>query len=198
MIENCIFLNFLFANLYLLSGKQVKLKRAKDYILILGTVMEPVLNEEPVLNDSLDDFIALSQAANLDIGQNLEDSDLEEDGGDLGQDNQDSFDDLMSQVDDNDYMRMGQPSAKLKVNNWLSKVEKPSNEQNVQIRNANQNNFEVRKFQMVRNPEDSGATQNRRNSEAQQRQDYIFTLLSREQDLEQQRIDMYRRKHNRQ
>ena len=77
--------------------------------------MEPVLNEEPVLNDSLDDFIALSQAANLDIGQNLEDSDLEEDGGDLGQDNQDSFDELMSQVDDNDYLRMGQPSAKLKV-----------------------------------------------------------------------------------
>ena len=176
----------------------MKLKWAKDYILILGTVMEPVLNEEPVLNDSLDDFIALSQAANLDIGQNLEDSDLEEDGGDLGQDNQDSFDDLMSQVDDNDYMRMGQPSAKLKVNNWLSKVEKPSNEQNVQIRNANQNNFEVRKFQMVRNPEDSGAPQNRRKSEAQQRQDYIFTLFSREQDLEQQRIDMYRRKHNRQ
>ena len=176
----------------------MKLKWAKDYILILGTVMEPVLNEEPVLNDSLDDFIALSQAANLDIGQNLEDSDLEEDGEDLGQDNQDSFDDLMSQVDDNDYMRMGQPSAKLKVNNWLSKVEKPSNEQNVQIRNANQNNFEVRKFQMVRNPEDSGAPQNRRKSEAQQRQDYIFTLFSREQDLEQQRIDMYRRKHNRQ
>ena len=84
--------------------------------------MEPVLNEEPVFNDSLDDFIALSQAANLDIGQNLEDSDLEEDGedgGDLGQDNQDSFDDLMSQLDDNDYLRMGQPSAK-------SKVEKPS------------------------------------------------------------------------
>ena len=153
---------------------------------------------KPVLNDSLDEFIALSQAANLDIGQNLEDSDLEEDGEDLGQDNQDSFDDLMSQVDDNDYMRMGQPSAKLKVNNWLSKVEKPSNEQNVQIRNANQNNFEVRKFQMVRNPEDSGAPQNRRKSEAQQRQDYIFTLFSREQDLEQQRIDMYRRKHNRQ
>ena len=176
----------------------MKLKWAKDYILILGTVMEPVLNEEPVLNDSLDDFIALSQAANLDIGQNLEDSDLEEDGGDLGQDNQDSFDDLMSQVDDNDYMRMGQPSAKLKVNNWLSKVEKPSNEQNVQIRNANQNNFEVRKFQMVRNPEDSGAPQNRRKSEAQQRQDYIFTLFSREQDLEQQRINMYRSKQNRQ
>ena len=97
----------------------MKLKWAKDYILILGTVMEPVLNEEPVLNDSLDDFIALSQAANLDIGQNLEDSDLEEDGGDLGQDNQDSFDELMSQVDDNDYLRMVQPSAK-------SKVEKPS------------------------------------------------------------------------
>ena len=174
----------------------MKLKWAKDYILILGTVMEPVLNEEPVLNDSLDDFIALSQAANLDIGQNLEDSDLEEDGGDLGQDNQDSFDDLMSQVDDNDYMRMGQPSAKLKVNNWLSKVEKPSNEQNVQIRNAN--NFEVGKFQMVRNQENSGTGQNRRKSEAQQRQDYIFTLFSREQDLEQQRIDMYRRKHNRQ
>ena len=178
----------------------MKLKWAKDYILILGTVMKPVLN------DSLDEFIALSQAANLDIGQNLEDSDLEEDGedGDLGQDNQDSFDDLMSQVDDNDYLRMGQPSgscqpsAKSKVNNWLSKVEKPSNEQNVQIRNANQNNFEVRKFQMVRNPEDSGAPQNRRKSEAQQRQDYIFTLFSREQDLEQQRINMYRSKHNRQ
>ena len=164
--------------------------------------MEPVLNEEPVFNDSLDDFIALSQAANLDIGQNLEDSDLEEDGedgGDLGQDNQDSFDDLMSQLDDNDYLRMGQkPSAKSKVNNWLSKVEKPSNEQNVQIRNANQNNSEVRKFQMVRNRNDSGAQQNRRKSEAQQRQDYIFTLFSREQDLEQQRINMYRSRQNRQ
>ena len=149
------------------------------------------------MNDSLDEFIAQSQAANLDIGQNLEDSDLEEDGedGDLGQDNQDSFDDLMSQVDDNEYLRMGQPSAKLKVNNWLSKVEKPCKEQNVQVRNANKNNFEVGKFQMV-NRETSGAPQNRRKSEAQQRQDYIFTLFSREQDLEQQRIDMYRRKHN--
>ena len=152
------------------------------------------------MNDSLDEFIALSQAANLDIGQNLEDSDLEEDGedGDLGQDNQDSFDDLMSQVDDNDYLRMGQPSAKLKVNNWLSKVEKPSKEQNVQIRNANKNNFEVGKFQTVRNRENSGAPQNRMKSEAQQRQDYIFTLFSREQDLEQQRINMYRSKQNRQ
>ena len=155
---------------------------------------------KPVLNDSLDEFIALSQAANLDIGQNLEDSDLEEDGedgGDLGQDNHDSFDDLMSQVDDNDYLRMGQPSAKLKVNNWLSKVEKPSNEQNVQIRNANKNNIEVGKFQMVRNRENSGAAQNHK-SEALQRQDYIFTLFSREQDLEQQRINMYRSKQNRQ
>ena len=159
--------------------------------------MEPVLNEEPVLNDSLDEFIAQSQAANLDIGQNLEDSDLEEDGedGDLGQDNHDSFDDLMSQVDDNEYLRMGQPSAKLKVNNWLSKVEKPSKEQNVQIRNANKNNFEVGKFQMVRNRENSGVP-NQRKSEAQQRQDYIFTLFSREQDLEQQRINMYRSKQN--
>ena len=154
------------------------------------------------MNDSLDEFIAQSQAANLDIGQNLEDSDLEEDG-DLGQDNQDSFDDLMSQVDENDYLRMGQPSgsrqpsAKSKVNNWLSKVEKPSNEQNVQIRNANKNNFEVGKFQMV-NRENSGAPQNRTKSEAQQRQDYIFTLFSREQDLEQQRINMYRSKQNRQ
>ena len=160
---------------------------------------------KPVLNDSLDEFIALSQAANLDIGQNLEDSDLEEDGedgGDLGQDNHDSFDDLMSQVDDNDYLRMGQPSgsrqpsAKSKVNNWLSKVEEPRNEQNVQIRNAN--NFEVRKFQMERNQENFGAPQNHRKSEAQQRQDYIFTLFSREQDLEQQRINMYRSKQNRQ
>ena len=106
---------------------------------------------KPVLNDSLDEFIALSQAANLDIGQNLEESDLEEDG-DFGQDNHDSFDDLMSQVDDNDYLRMGQPSgsrqpsAKSKVNNWLSKVEEPRNEQNVQIRNANKNNFEVARF----------------------------------------------------
>ena len=153
------------------------------------------------MNDSLDEFIAQSQAANLDIGQNLEDSDLEEDGedgGDLGQDNQDSFDDLMSQVDDNEYLRMGQPSAKLKVNNWLSNVEKPSKEQNVQIRNANKNNFEVGKFQMVRNRENSGAPQNRTKSEAQQRQDYIFTLFSREQDLEQQRINMYRSKQNRQ
>ena len=152
------------------------------------------------MNDSLDEFIALSQAANLDIGQNLEDSDLEEDGedGDLGQGNEDSFDDLMSQVDDNDYLRMGQPSAKSKVNNWLSKVEKPSKEQNVQIRNANKNNFEVGKFQMVRNRETSGTSQNRMKSEAQQRQDYIFTLFSREQDLEQQRINMYRSKQNRQ
>ena len=167
-------------------------KCTNNYILILGTVMEPVLN------DSLDDFIALSQAANLDIGQNLEDSDLEEDTEDLGQDNEDSFDDLMSQVDDNDYLRMGQPSAKSKVNNWLSKVEKPSKEQNVQIRNANKNNFEVGKFQMVRNRENSGAPQNRMKSEAQQRQDYIFAFFSREQDLEQQRINMYRSKQNRQ
>ena len=151
------------------------------------------------MNDSLDEFIALSQAANLDIGQNLEDSDLEEDGedGDLGQGNEDSFDDLMSQVDDNDYLRMGQPSAKSKVNNWLSKVEKPSKEQNVQVRNANKNNFEVGKFQMVRNQENSGAAQNRMTSEAQQRQDYIFQLFSREQDLEQQKINMYRSKQNR-
>ena len=60
---------------------------------------------------------------------------------------------LMSHVDDNDYLRMVQPSAK-------SKVEKPS-----------------KKIQMAR-----------KKSEAQQRQDYMFTLFYREQDLQQQRI----------
>ena len=104
------------------------------------------------MNDPLDDSIAPSQANNLDIGQNLEDSHLKEDieDGDLEQDNRaiGRFENpgvpvlfgghnmptpllamapmapletsaLMSQVDDNDYLRMVQPSAK-------SKVEKPS------------------------------------------------------------------------
>ena len=91
------------------------------------------------MNDPLDDSIAPSQANNLDI----EDGDLEQDNRAIGR-----FENpgvpvlfgghnmpntllamappaplettaLMSQVDDNDYLRMGQPSAK-------SKVEKPS------------------------------------------------------------------------
>ena len=139
------------------------------------------------MNDPLDDSIAPSQANNLDIGQNLEDSHLKEDieDGDLEQDNRaiGRFENpgvpvlfgrhnmptpllamappappemtaLMSHVDDNDYLRMVQPSAK-------SKVEKPS-----------------KKIQMAR-----------KKSEAQQRQeDYMFTLFYREQDLQQQRI----------
>ena len=54
------------------------------------------------MNDPLDDSIAPSQANNLDIGQYPLETTA-----------------LMSQVDDNDYLRMVQPSAK-------SKVEKPS------------------------------------------------------------------------
>ena len=122
------------------------------------------------MNDPLDDSIAPSQANNLDI----EDGDLEQDNRAIGR-----FENpgvpvlfgrhnmptpllamappemtaLMSQVDDNDYLRMVQPSAK-------SKVEKPS-----------------KKIQMAR-----------KKSEAQQRQDYMFTLFYREQDLQQQRI----------
>ena len=88
------------------------------------------------MNDPLDDSIAPSQANNLDIGQYPLETTA-----------------LMSQVDDNDYLRMVQPSAK-------SKVEKPS-----------------KKIQTAW-----------KKSEAQQRQDYMFTLFYREQDLQQQRI----------
>ena len=142
------------------------------------------------MNDSLDEFIAWSQAHNADLEANRRDL-------------EDSFDNMMSQVDETEYLEGGQRSPKSKVQNWLDK----ENPQPIQKQNENfqYKTHEVDNFQMVRmktnvnkfqqepfqheNRENISSFANLQDRVDSRRQDMIFRLLSREQDLRQQELD---------
>ena len=130
----------------------------------------------------------------------------------------DSYDELMSQVDENEYLS----SPKSKVKDWLKKsnpqsIRKDENNPVVKRKSAEKNQLAKRtvfrnntNFQSTSRVNDqfrvenqdntgrSGYLQDGLDAEAAKRQEMIFQLFSREQDLEQQRINMYRSKQNRQ
>lgn len=129
------------------------------------------------MNDSLDDFISQSQADNREV--------------------EDSFDDLISQKNESDYLRVDQASPKSKVEQWLHKTDPQP------IEKANRENFPVVKRKLSNNPfqvenrdktDGTGTSvQNQIMQARLQRQAFIFNYFSREQDLDLQQLDLMKK-----
>ena len=128
----------------------------------------------------------------------------------------DSYDELMSQVDENEYLS----SPKSKVKDWLKKanpqsirkdenipvVKRKSDEKNQLARRTvfrNNTNFQSTsrvnnqfRIESQDNVGRSGYLQDGLDAEAAKRQEMIFQLFSREQDMAQQRLDARKGRQN--
>ena len=140
-------------------------------------------------NDSLDEFIRFSQANRQDNGNDDDDSeDMDEDDIE-----DDSFQDMISQVDETEYMNEVVSSPKSKVNKWLDNSKPQS------IEKENVENFKVaaRKEKRSQNDPIAGPSSVRSpfeqmNSLDRERQKYMFQFFSREQDMYQQKLDLFK------
>ena len=92
-------------------------------------------------NDSLDEFIAFSQARSRHSEENDSSLDVTENDDKI---TNDSFDDLVSQADESEYLRVEQSSPKSKVKNWLQNQEK----ENFPV--VRKETPQTKKFQFVR------------------------------------------------
>ena len=127
------------------------------------------------MNDSLDDFISQSQADNREV--------------------EDSFDNLISQKNENDYLRVDQASPKSKVGQWLHRTDPQS------IEKTNRENFPVVRRKLSNNPfqvenrdkTDGTSVQEQIMQARLQRQAFIFNYFAREQDLDLQQLDLMKR-----
>ena len=151
--------------------------------------------------DSLDEFIALSQAAR----QGLEDSDNDDDDNidDNNIDDEDSFNDMVSQADENEYLNVDK-SPKSKVNDWLNtnpqSLEKENTEKAQVAKRAKTSHrkFEVDNHYLqsrAQNHPMAGSSSGlspfeQMNALEQQRQAFFCNFWSREQDLQKQKLDM--------
>ena len=141
------------------------------------------------MNDPLDDFIAPSEANNLDIGKNLEedieDGDLEQDKRAIGRFENPGVPVLFGGHNMPPLLPVLPVDIRLtdlpKSGGVMAPLAPPGTK-------ALMSQVDHNDYLRMGHWENSGA---RKNSEAQQRQDYIFTFFYREQDLQQQRIDMF-------
>ena len=142
--------------------------------------------------DSLDEFIQFSQANRQDTGNDDDDSeDIDED---------DSFQDMISQVDETEYMNDVVPSPKSKVNKWLDNSKPQSidkeNVENFKVAARKEKKQQINPFKAqnhpIAGPSSFRSPFEQINSLDRERQKYMFQLLSREQDMHQQKLDLFK------
>lgn len=126
----------------------------------------------------------------------------------------DSFDDLISQTEETEYrkddsldefitqsdeiraeqehLKANPSTPKSKVTDWLAKAKpNPINENSKFVRR--EKTHSPKSFEVSKNLDMTGCIANL-NWQAKQRQEYLFKLLSKEQDLDQQKLDLFKKR----
>ena len=103
----------------------------------------------------------------------------------------DSLDEFMTQSDDHraeqELLKANPSTPKSKVTDWLARATPdPINKKFQFVRKE-------KSFEVSKNLDMTGCIANL-NAQAKQRQEYLFKLLSKEQDLDQQKLDFFKKR----